>query len=79
MGRPVCRFGIHSQTGTGIFAFAELLHGDAVFNGTNTDTQVAANALFIFEDKLALAVDGTGNRLVGGIFTGNMALAAFNT
>ena len=78
MGCPVAMFGIHLQSGARVRSFAERLHGDTSFNGTDADTQVTANAFFVFDNELALAVDGMGDCLMGGIFTGNVAPAAFD-
>ena len=78
MGPPISVFGVYFLSGTGIDAFGQGLHGNAIVDGTDPDTQVATDAFFVFDDKLALAVDGMGNRLVGGVFTGNVTLAAFD-
>ena len=78
MGPPICVFGIHLLSGTGVDSLGQGLHGNAIFDGTDPDTQVATDAFLVLNDKLALAVDGMGNRLVGGVFTGNVTLAAFD-
>ena len=79
MGCPVSMFGIDFQPGARVRALAERLHGNTAFDGTNADTQVTTNAIFVFNNKLALSVDGMGDGLVGGVFTGNVALAALDT
>ena len=78
MGTPICVFEVYLLSGTGVDVFGQGLHGNAIFDGTNPDTEVAADAFLVFDDKLAFAVDGMGNRLVGGVLTGNVTLTAFD-
>jgi hypothetical protein len=78
MGPPISVFAVYLLSGTGVDTFGQGLHGNAVFDGTDTNTQIATDTFFVFDDKLALAVDGMGNCLVGGVFTGYVTLAAFN-
>ena len=79
MRGPIRLFIDDRLAGARIRAGGQLLHGNATIDRANTDTEVAADTLFINHFKTTAAVYHTGNSLMGCVFANDVTAAAGDT
>ncbi len=79
MGRPVGVVRVDDLAGALVEAAGrQLFHGDAIFDRADADAEIAADAFLIHHLEMPDPVDHVGDRLMRGIFAGDVAATAFD-